>query len=243
MQENKTFQTRSRDFLKKQGFYIVLFVCLLIVGTAIALTAIPRANTQQNAGTAGEPVVESNVSDDEKLTARNTPLPTATPAPSASPTATPAPTNTPKPAVKTVKKAAAPLSGDICWGYAIDQLLYSQTLDQWTTHAGIDIAAELGTPVKAVLAGTVRTVACDDALGQIVTIEHTNKRVSLYANLDETVPVTEGQKVNAGDVIGAVGNTSVAECGQPPHIHFGFFIDNKPANPLDYVQIAQTQQS
>jgi len=128
MQENKTFQTRSRDFLKKQGFYIVLFVCLLIVGTAIALTAIPRANTPQDAGTAGEPVVESNVSDDEKLTARNTPLPTATPAPTALPTATPAPTNTPKPAVKTVKKAAAPLSGDICWGYAIDQLRTARRL-------------------------------------------------------------------------------------------------------------------
>lgn len=239
MQENKGFQAKTRDFLSKQGFYIVLFVCLLIVGTAIALTAIPRGNLpNQQADVGNEPSVESGLSQDEPLTALRTPIPSATSLPASTETPTPAPEKTGSPAVKAIKKAAAPLEGEIVWSYAIDQLLYSKTLDQWTTHAGIDIAAEAGTPVKAVLAGTVQTVRLDDQLGQVVTVAHTNKRLSLYANLDEKVNVSEGQKVNAGDVLGSVGNTAVSECGEVSHLHFGFFIDNKPANPLDHIQLA-----
>ncbi len=238
MEETRTFWDKSKDFIRKQGFYIVLFVCLLIVGTAIALTALPR-EAQPNPSEAQNPVVESGVSGDESLTARRTPLPTATPAPSATPAASAAPTATPKPAARpaSVKKGAAPVTGEIIRSYSMDALLYSRTLDQWTTHAGVDIAAEPGAEVKAVLAGTVREVRVDDALGQLVTVEHTNKRVSLYANLAENVPVKEGQKVNAGDVLGTVGKTAVSECGDASHLHFGFLVDGQAADPAEYVAL------
>lgn len=237
MQQTKSFQSRSRDFLKKQGFYIVLFVCLLIVGAAVALTMIPKANVgEENQDVAAQPAVESNVSSDERFTLIHTPLPTATPQASATPT--PLPTATPKSVVKAVKKAAAPVDGEIVWGYAVDQLLYSKTLDQWTTHAGVDIAADAGTPVKAVLAGTVKSVTMDDSLGRVVLVEHTNNRKSVYANLEEAVTVTEGQKVNAGDTIGKVGKTAVSECGAVSHLHFAFLVSDKPADPMEHIQLA-----
>lgn len=234
MQQTKSFQSRSRDFLKKQGFYIVLFVCLLIVGAAIAVTMIPRANVEAPSPDAVEPVLESSVSSDETYTLIHTPLPTSTPVPA---TPSPTPAATPKSNVKAVKKAASPVDGEIVWGYAVDQLLYSKTLDQWTTHAGVDIAAKSGTPVKAVLAGTVKSVTTDDQLGRTVTIEHSNNRLSLYANLEEQVPVIVGQKVNAGDTVGNVGTSAVSECGEKAHLHFGFFLSGKPADPLEHVQI------
>ena len=105
------------------------------------------------------------------------------------------------------------MEGEVIWNYAMNQLLYSVTLDQWTTHAGIDISCDKGTEVKAALAGTVKQVYEDDALGTVVTIEHTNNRLSLYANLDRSVPVSEGKKVNAGEKIGTVGDTAISECG------------------------------
>lgn len=227
---------KAKDFLRQQGFYIVLFVCLLIVGTAVALTALPREETPAAETTPGS-VVESRQSGDETLLSKKTPMPTATPKATATPAPTTAPTTAPV-AAKPVKKGQAPLSGEIVWSFAMDQLLYSRTLDQWTTHPGIDIAAEKGTEVKAVIAGTVERVYVDDALGKTVVVSHTNNRQSLYANLDETVPVKEGQKVNAGDVLGKVGATSVAECGEVSHLHFGFFVKDVPANPMDYVTIA-----
>lgn len=236
-----TTKSKSKDFLKKQGFYIVLFICLLIVGTAIVLTALPGKEdpapvTEDN--TNKPSTLEVGQSSDETLAGRNnTPLPTVTPG--LTPSSSPAPTETPRAASASVKKGIAPVDGAIVWSFAVEQLLYSRTLDQWTTHAGIDIAADLGTEVKTVLAGTVEEVYEDDHLGWTVTVLHTNNRKSIYANLDPMIGVTIGQKLNAGDVIGKIGNSATAECGEVSHLHFGFLVDNVAVNPTDYVAIAQ----
>lgn len=242
MDENKLFESEPKtgNFMKKQGFYIVLALCLLIVGAAVAVTALPQQGAEPTP-TANQ-AAEANQSGDESLFSRKTPVPSATPAttPTATPAVTPSPTPTPAPAStgnRPTRKGSAPVRGDILWGFAMDQLLYSRTLDQWTTHAGIDIAAAEGTEVCAVLSGTIAAVYEDDTLGQVVTIEHTNGRLSLYANLDNTVPVTEGQKINEGDVIGTVGSTALSECGEAPHLHFGFFVNEKPMDPQEYVTI------
>ncbi len=238
MENKETFGNRSRDFLKQQGFYIVLALCLLIVGVAIALTALPREEAQQPAPTPQQQAAEVRQSTDERLKPQATVLPTQSPTPA--PTATLAPEPTAKPTsggVRPAVKGQAPVEGEVIWNYAMNQLLYSVTLDQWTTHAGIDISCDKGTEVKAALAGTVKQVYEDDALGTVVTIEHTNNRLSLYANLDRSVPVSEGKKVNAGEKIGTVGDTAISECGALPHLHFGFFVDGKPVDPMEHVTI------
>ena len=238
IEENRNFDSKPKDFLRKQGFYIVLFVCLLIVGTAIVLTSLPAENqeaTPQAEQTQQQPsVLEARQSGDETLQAKNTPLPTATPLPTTAPTPAPTPKTASAPRVN---KGAAPVKGEVIWNYADEHLIYSRTLDQWTTHAGVDLSAEVGTNVAATLAGTVEKVYEDDALGTVVTIAHNNDRVSLYGNLDPTVAVKAGQKVNAGDPVGKVGTTAVAECGDLPHVHFGFFVSGKAVNPMDYVTI------
>ncbi|MGN0784092.1 MAG: peptidoglycan DD-metalloendopeptidase family protein [Candidatus Aphodomorpha sp.] len=242
MDENKLFDTEPKtgSFMKKQGFYIVLALCLLIVGAAVAVTALPQQNAQPSPTGAGNQVVESRQSGDETLTVLKTPVPAATPTPATVPSQAPAtpaptPTSTQSPAGnRPARKGSAPVKGEILWNYAMEQLLYSRTLDQWTTHAGVDIAAETGTEVRAVFSGTVAAVYTDDALGQVVTIEHTNGRLSLYGNLDASVPVEEGQKVNEGDVIGLVGSTALSECGEAPHLHFGFFVNERPVDPAEH---------
>lgn len=246
IEENRNFESKPRDFLRKQGFYIVLFVCLLIVGTAIVLTSLPadgqdaapqtgQSEPQQQQQQQQQSLLETRQSGDETLYAKNTPLPTATP----QPTTAPQPTKAPKASASAgrVNKGSAPVKGEVIWGYADTHLLYSRTLDQWTTHAGVDLSSEVGASVAATLAGTVERVYEDDALGTVVTIAHNNNRLSLYGNLDPTVSVKEGQKVNAGDPIGKVGTSAVSECGDLPHVHFGFFVSGKPVNPMDYVTI------
>jgi len=244
MEQNNLFEHEPEKggFLKTQGFYIVLALCLLIVGAAVAVTALPIGEEPMPTA---EQVVESNQSNDETLFERATPTPklSATPQPSMQvilPTAAPTLTPSPVPAssdARPARKGSAPVSGSVQWSFAMESLLYSRTLDQWTTHAGIDIAADLGSEVKAVLSGTVAAVFEDDALGTTVTVLHTNDRLSLYANLDEQVAVTEGQKLNEGDVIGTVGSTSRAECGDAPHLHFGFFVKEQPVDPTQHVDL------
>lgn len=232
-------------FLRNNGFYLALVLCLMAVGTGIVLLTVPHTEQEAAADPTAAPVSRSN---DERLNEvqiiSERLKPTATPyfAPlnTAVPTAVPTETPSPAPAVKAStgsQKAPAPVSGEIIFGYATDKLIYSVTLDQWTTHPAVDIAAKVGTDVKAVLSGTVSAVREDDVLGYTVEIKHSNGRETLYANLGSDVRVKEGDKVNAGAVIGSVGTSAISECALEPHLHFAFRIDGKPVDPKKYVRL------
>ena len=54
-----------------------------------------------------------------------------------------------------------PVEGDIVRDFAVDNLIYSNTLQEWTTHTGIDIKADKTTVVKSAEAGTVKTIKND----------------------------------------------------------------------------------
>ncbi len=246
MNETNDRMERFRLFLQNNGFYIALVICLIVIGGAILLLALDKPEEEAEAPTGDAPIVIVGQSEDEHL-GEVLRMPTAlpytpakTPVPVELPTATPIPTATPEPTKKPASapsKAAPPVSGEIIFGYAVDKLLYSVTLDQWTTHAAVDIKADAGTPVKCVFAGTVERVNKDDALGYTVTVSHANGRSSLYANLGEDVRVKVGDRLNAGDVIGTVGTSAISECSLPPHLHFAFFVDGAVKDPAKYVRL------
>lgn len=89
-------------------------------------------------------------------------------------------------------------------------------------HNGIDLAASVGTVVKAAASGVVvgagntDTVCPGASYGQWVLIEHNNGLSSLYAHLS-LIKVAKGQSVNVGDVVGYSGNTGYTT---GPHLHF-----------------------
>ena len=238
---------RFRVFLANNGFYVVLVVCLLLVGGAIALLALSQNQEQQAEAQPEEnPIVIVGQSNDQRLNevieapkSTQTPKGTAVPKPTIVPIdaiAESSPAPTVKPA-STTSKAAPPVDGTVIFGFAIDKLLYSVTLDQWTTHAAVDIAADAGTPVKSVFSGTVEQVTKDDALGYTVRVQHSNGRTTVYANLGEDVRVKAGDKVSAGDTLGTVGTSAISECALPPHVHFAIHIDGTPTDPAKYVRI------
>jgi murein DD-endopeptidase MepM/ murein hydrolase activator NlpD len=228
-------------FLKRNGFTLVLLMCLVVIGVAAFVTFLPmpeedapvRQSGDERLGvSAPEPTVRIAVLD----------LPGETPEEEESTIQKPTPAPTPE--AKTVQaasapaKAAAPLKGAIVCDYAMDELIYSRTLEQWTTHAGVDIAAAPGAEVHAVLGGEVSEVYEDDALGVTVVITHSGDRRSLYANLSKNPPVKEGQRVNAADVIGTVGDTAISECMEESHLHFGFFVHENCTDPKEIVLFA-----
>ncbi|MBI4597788.1 MAG: M23 family metallopeptidase [Candidatus Omnitrophica bacterium] len=98
-------------------------------------------------------------------------------------------------------------------------------------HRGIDVVAELESPVRAIRSGTVVTVGRHRGLGRYVEIEHRRRLRSLYAHL-QTVTVSEGQRVAQGAVIGAVGKTGNARFARiAPHLHLEVVRDGQPIDP------------
>lgn len=129
-----------------------------------------------------------------------------------------------------------PVEGDIVREYAKDSLIYSETLQEWTTHTGIDIKADKTTVVKAAEAGTVKSIKNDPRYGLTIVIEHDEHFQTVYSNLLTSEFVVEGEKVEKGQSIGTVGNTAVFEIADEPHLHFEILKDNLPEDPSIYIK-------
>lgn len=129
----------------------------------------------------------------------------------------------------------SPLVGEEVAAFSVDELKYNETLGDWRTHDGIDIAAEVGTQVLAACNGTVTQVIDDDLMGTSVTIAHDGGYETVYSNLQSVPTVSEGQEVSAGEVIGSVGCTSIAEFAVPAHLHFAVTKDGVPCDPKEFL--------
>jgi murein DD-endopeptidase MepM/ murein hydrolase activator NlpD len=101
-------------------------------------------------------------------------------------------------------------------------------------HRGVDYAAGTGSPVFAPAAGYVRlvgTVAQGFQLhGNTVGIDHGQGVVSIFIHLSR-INVKEGDFVQPGQVIGAVGSTGVAT---GPHLHWGLYVNNEAIDPVPW---------
>lgn len=129
----------------------------------------------------------------------------------------------------------APLQGDVVTAFAADQLVYSETLEDWRTHEAIDISADIGTAVLAACSGTVVSVEDDPLMGTTVVIEHDGGCRTTYANLQAEPAVSVRDTVSAGQIIGAVGSTAAAEAAQEPHLHFSVTQDGAPVDPNEFL--------
>jgi murein DD-endopeptidase MepM/ murein hydrolase activator NlpD len=95
-------------------------------------------------------------------------------------------------------------------------------------HSGIDLAAARGAPIMATLPGSVTVVVSAAGYGLHVVIDHGGGLSSLYGHLD-TVLVTSGDFVIAGQVIGTVGSSGNAT---GPHLHFEMRRDGIAEDPM-----------
>ena len=137
----------------------------------------------------------------------------------------------PKPEPKKELEFAFPVGGDIIREFAIENLIYSDTLEEWTTHQGIDIKADRTTVVKAAEEGTVVAIKNDPRFGLTVIIEHQDGFKTVYSNILTTEFVSEDEHVEKGQTIGTVGNSAVFEIADEPHLHFEIIKDGEYVDP------------
>ncbi len=134
-----------------------------------------------------------------------------------------------------------PVNGDIINPFSNGELVKDETLGVWKTHDGVDIKADVGTQVKAMNKGRVLEVKNDPLWGNCIVIDHGSGLVGYYYSLSKAMNVTEGDQVNAGDVIGAVGDTAECEAGELSHLHFGLKKNGQWIDPLEFIGLDFTK--
>jgi len=98
-------------------------------------------------------------------------------------------------------------------------------------HRGLDIAADIGTPIRAPASGIVTAASIDSGYGKFVTLDHGHGIVTRYGHCSQLY-VKAGQRVRRGDVIGAVGNTGRST---GPHLHYEVRLHGVAVNPERYI--------
>lgn len=261
MNNKPSFGENLKKFVEGKGFYVAVLVCVAVIGisgffllnsitnppeeapasgsASVTVTPSPSPSATPSAlpSTSPKPSHSASPKPSASPSPRVTPptvtVPSATPSPS--PSASPSPAPSDLPSQSTALVYTWPVKGSVLADFSLETLAYDETMGDWRTHSGIDIAAAPGTTVLAAADGTVSEVSADDLMGTTVVIDHGNGVFSSYANLQTVPTVEEGDSVRTGDVIGAVGTTAIAESGRPGHLHFEMYEDGIAVDPELYL--------
>ena len=131
----------------------------------------------------------------------------------------------------------SPTVGTVVKSHSLSTPVFSLTLGEWRVHTGIDISCDDGAEVYASEDGMISGIYNDPLLGYTVEITHSDDIKTRYCNLDKdaAVNLNVGDSVKSGDKIGVVGDSSISELAEEPHLHFEFIVKDTKVNPLDYI--------
>ncbi|SCN25003.1 Glycyl-glycine endopeptidase ALE-1 precursor [Clostridium sp. N3C] len=249
---DKKLFDKSSNFFKKEGFYVILFVCLCIVATIAALTA------RNNKTVTKAPLVQESAKKNTDV-AKNNPEAQSTEIPNAIEVKkeNEAKITVPKSGSDSTKEVVSnekttstavskttdytfvkPVEGEYATTFSTG-LVKCETIGTYKTNNGIEIKADLNSPVYSVLDGKVETVNNDHTeLGQYVVINHQNGIKTVYANLKEDLKVKVGDTVKKGQVIGYVGKTRQSYSNEyyGDHLHFQVMNGSTYVDPAKYVK-------
>ncbi len=214
------FLKGARDFLRKYGISIGLVGCAGIAAVVIALTSGGSDENVPKLATPQPPVMQVTPAPNPVIIDEITVI-------------QPQPSDSIKKPESAIPSLVKPVEGEILKGYARDMLVFSETLREYATHLAVDIQGELGQAVFAAADGEVIEVGMDKLMGAFVMIRHNDRVCSGYYGLSE-YNVAIGDLVEAGDVIGAVGVTTLAESADGPHLHFVTTLDEINVDPQPF---------
>ena len=229
-------------FLTGKGFYIVLFLCAAVIGVSAWVMATGNEamkKTESTDSVIGSHRVETVIAPAAEGSDWIDESEIAPPETRVDAIAEPAAEAAQESAVSAAPAAPAvyvwPVLGEIERDYTVSALKYDETLRDWRTHSGIDIACSEGANVLAARGGQVASVVRDGLYGTVVTLDHGDGMRSVYANLAEETAVKPGEWVDAGVVIGTVGRSALCEIAQEPHLHFELRLSGASVDPMAYL--------
>ena len=98
-------------------------------------------------------------------------------------------------------------------------------------HAGLDISADKGKPVRATADGTISQAGYNGNYGNMVLVQHRFGLSTRYGHMSR-LAVAAGQQVKRGDVIGYVGSTGRSTSS---HLHYEVLLNGQAINPLRFL--------
>lgn len=207
----KTYQSstneKRKNFFKRHWHVLVVVASVIVIAVAVTLSVVLTLPRRS------EPVADDPIINNPD----------------------PPPTNT---VVVTPPAVVLPVSGcQVGLGYAIDKLVYWDTLELWRTHTAMDFVGD--SDVVAVRDGTVTSVDMHTVLdGNVITITHDDGYVSVYKSLGDEITVKVGDTVKAGTKIGVTSDSMLSELNTGAHLHFelkqnGAFVDPSAMLPIN----------
>lgn len=220
--------------------YVVTVTMLLAISVVIAVTSVASRKKKQNA-----PEVNPPVSQTEEVTVKTpestAPLTTDRRAETVSPETEKTPETSYEasdadPTSAEPPRFILPVLGVLSKNHDTENQVYSQTMNDYRVHTGIDITTNENAPVYAAADGVVSQIWDDPLMGKCIAISHSGDVYTVYKNLsDEAVAgIEEGASVSSGQLIAAVGNTAMVEIAEEPHLHFEMTAAGVSVDPLGY---------
>ena len=111
-------------------------------------------------------------------------------------------------------------------------LVYNASLNEWSTHIGVDFISPNGTDVKSIYNGTVESIDYSALEGTCITIVHEGNIKSIYKSLSNEVFVEVGSAVVKGQVIGKVSDSADSEKHLGAHLHLEVMQDQNYIDPM-----------
>ena len=267
MNSQKKPTGKVADFFIRKGFYIILFLCVVAIGISgyVMINAgRPPAGPDEPTFVTPMPTNPAAVIPPPVPTVRPTARPAADIEPTEpyvpviapepdepagdeqsiydEPAAAPAPSLEPPPASRPPQTPAPvfvwPLTGEIVRTFSMNELQFNPTMGDWRVHGGIDIKADLGAKVQSVTSGTVVDIYDDPGMGTTVVIASAGDLRFVYQNLMRQPAVAVGDAVQAGTVIGGVGETALFETGFGWHLHLEAWRGSQRIDPLSLLPAA-----
>ena len=252
MRKRDTFK-KLGDLMVGQGFYIVLFLCVATIGISgyylIKTATGGEGPAQPAAGSTSVILPDSEANGPDPVgtlptvgadTQKDKPSLVTPPKQVQGESKPSAPAEqtsevSPQPSRPAAVVYTWPVKGEVLRDFSVETLALDPTLGDWRTHGGLDIAASLGVKVLAMAPGTVSEVYEDGLMGTTVVINHGDGLTTTYCNLAGQPTVEPGEAVETGTVIGAVGDTAIAEVGLVSHLHLEAWKDGVRVDPMDYL--------
>ena len=216
--------------LEKDGFYLALFVCVCLVaigGIWFTKNSVDELASKNGFLEDGKEISKVNEEDEIHLIEKED---------DSVPTSTQSKENLEMAKEKESNNKLEYLGEKVIRDYSETEPSYSNTLDVWEIHKGLDISAKKGSKIKTIIDGKVTDIYKDDNHGVSVKVEGKDKLIVIYSNLEEKVSVKKGQEVKEGDIIGKVGNSTTVESLDGPHVHLTATKNGKAINPMTLIK-------
>ena len=240
-------EQKNNEQKTAQILYITIIMVLLIMALTVGLVtaanrskapAVTTALTTENTTAAPSVTTKRPAVTTEATTLKAPEITTAAPH-----TVTPPEITTEakptiiEPSEPVLPEFIMPTLGAVSNKFSIDTLVYSNTMEDYRTHNGIDISCGTGSAVCAAADGIITEVYEHPMMGYTVVISHDADSKTVYQNLAEEITVSVGDIVKRGEVIGAVGESALIEIAEEPHLHFEMCIADERVNPADYISM------